>query len=92
MSQSQPQFTPGDRVFSHYVDSWGTVEALERTDRDDVHGVTGSPLPDTTWYRIRMDSGRVESLDDAHGTWDMARIVPPHIARRYGYGNDPNPG
>jgi hypothetical protein len=28
-------------------------------------------------------------MDDAHGNWDMARIVPPHIAERYGYGSDP---
>jgi hypothetical protein len=34
--------------------------------------------------------GHVSSmLDDAHGNWDMARMVPPRIAERYGYGADP---
>lgn len=86
---TDPQFTPGDRVFSHYTMSWGTVEAIDHTVRDRVHGVTGTPLPDTTWYDIRMDDGSRELLDDAHGDWDMARIVPPAIAKRYGYGTDP---
>jgi hypothetical protein len=71
--------------------SWGTVEAIDHTVRDRVHGVTGTPLPDTTWYDIRMDDGSRELLDDAHGDWDMARIVPPAIAKRYGYGTDPKP-
>lgn len=88
-TETQPQFKPGDRVFSHYVMGWGTVESIGETRRGDVHGVTGSKLPDTTWYRVRMDKGSVELLDDAHGDWNMARIVPPHIASRFGYGNDP---
>ena len=54
-----------------------------------VHGVTGNPLPDTTWYDVRNDDGSTDLLDDAHGDWDMARLVPPHIASRYGYGSDP---
>lgn len=89
MAETQPAFKPGDRVFSHYVMKWGTVSALGRTNRGDTHGVTGSPLPDTTWYDVEFDDGSVELLDDAHGDWDMARIVPPEIAARYGYGNDP---
>ena len=87
-----PVFSPGDRVFSHYAMKWGTVVSVKETVRDSVHGVTGSPLPDTTWYEVAMDgatNGAVELLDDAHGNWDMARIVPPAIATRYGYGTDP---
>jgi hypothetical protein len=89
MTQTEPYFTPGDRVFSHYTMTWGTVKAVNVTVRDAVHGVTGDPLPDTTWYEVEMDNGRGELLDDAHGDWNMARIVPPRIAKRYGYGDDP---
>lgn len=90
MALSQPQFSPGDRVFSHYCMDWGTVQSIKVTERGQTHGVTGSSLPDTTWYVVIMDkSGAPERLDDAHGVWDMARIVPPAIAARYGYGNDP---
>jgi hypothetical protein len=93
MVTSQPQFKVGDRVFSHYVMDWGTVELELDTRRGDVHGVTGSPMPDTTWYKVRMDkSKQTEMLDDAHGAWDEARIVPPRIAKRYGYGDDPREG
>jgi hypothetical protein len=86
---TNPYFTPGDRVFSHYVMAWGTIEAIDHTVCDRVHGVTRGPLPDTTWYEVRMDDGSSVLLDDAHGDWDMARIVPPAIAKRYGYGTDP---
>lgn len=86
---SEPQFKPGDRVFSHYAWGWGTVERAVRTDRGRTHGVTQSPLPDTTWYVVVFDSGDEDMLDDAHGDWNMARIVPPHIATTYGYGRDP---
>jgi hypothetical protein len=91
MTQTQPQFTPGQRVFTHYDMKWGTVERINTTYRDQTHGVTGSKLPDTTWYDVKYDGGGTSLLDDAHGNWDMARIVPPHIAKRYGYGDDPNP-
>jgi hypothetical protein len=91
MTQTQPQFTPGQRVFTHYDMQWGTVVKLNTTYRDQTHGVTGSKLPDTTWYDVKYDDGSTSLLDDAHGNWDMARIVPPHIAKRYGYGDDPNP-
>lgn len=90
-TETQPQFTPGDRVFSHYEMKWGTIEKVGTTYRGQTHGVTGSKLPDTTWYTVKLDGGGWSSLDDAHGNWDMARIVPPHIARRFGYGNDPAP-
>lgn len=93
---TEPQFQPGDRVFSHYtrnrergISGWGTIESISHTVRDATHGVTGSRLPDTTWYHVTPDEGGRELLDDAHGVWDMARIVPPHIAERYGYGKDP---
>lgn len=89
--QTEPQFEPGDRVFSHYAMKWGTVKRLLNTTRGDTHGVTGSPLPDSTWYAVEFDDGSSNVLDDAHGDWDMARIVPPQIAERYGYGSDPNP-
>lgn len=89
MTQTQPQFKPGDRVFSHYTMKWGKVYSIGRTDRDQKHGVTGNPLPDTTWYDVIWDDGGSDMMDDAHGDWDMARIVPPHIAKQYGYGDDP---
>jgi hypothetical protein len=90
MTQTEPYFAPGDRVFSHYTMTWGTIEALDHTVRDRTHGVTGNRLPDTTWYDVRMDNGDRELLDDAHGDWDMCRIMPPRIAKRYGYGDDPS--
>src|SRR5262245_14423702 len=86
---TQPQFKVGDRVFSHYEMKWGTIARVGNTDRGRTHGVTGSKLPDTTWYDVTFDDGATSLLDDAHGDWDMARIVPPAIARRYGYGSDP---
>jgi len=88
-AESQPAFQEGDRVFSHYAMQWGTVEAEDHTVRGSTHGVTGDALPDTTWYRVRMDDGSQELLDDAHGNWDLARIIPPAVASRYGYGADP---
>jgi hypothetical protein len=95
MAQTEPQFKAGDRFFTHYDMKWGTVIKEHHTVRDAVHGVTGSKLPDTTWYDVRYDSDeewRTSSmLDDAHGNWDMARMVPPHIAKRFGYGDDPHP-
>jgi hypothetical protein len=86
---TQPQFKLGSRVFSHYVMGWGTVVEIGETRRGDTHGVTGSKLPDTTWYDVWMDKGSRELLDDAHGNWDMARVMPEHIAKRFGYGEDP---
>jgi hypothetical protein len=86
---SVSQFKPGDRFFTHYDMKWGTVVKAKETRRGDVHGVTGSKLPDTTWYEGRYDDGSPSLLDDAHGNWDMARMLPPHIAKRYGYGDDP---
>lgn len=84
-----PAFDVGDRVFSHYIMGWGTIVSIDTTYRDQTHGVTGSKLPDTTWYTIATDEGGRALLDDAHGNWEMARVVPPHIAERYGYGPDP---
>jgi hypothetical protein len=84
-----PQFKPGDRCFTHYEMKWGTVERIGHTVRDATHGVTGNPLPDTTWYTVALDNGATAMLDDAHGDWDMARMMPPAIAKRYGYGSDP---
>ena len=88
-TQTQPQFKAGDRFFTHYDMQWGEVVGFAHTNRDMTHGVTGDPLPDTTWYHVKLDDGRTCLLDDAHGDWDMARMVPPHIAKRYGYGDDP---
>ena len=86
--QTQPQFKVGDRVFTHYDMEWGTIERISRTERDRTHHL-GHKMDDTTWYIVRYDSGSTSLLDDAHGNWHMARIVPPHIAKRYGYGTDP---
>jgi hypothetical protein len=88
-TQTQPQFKPGDRFFSHYAMQWGTVLHATNTYRDQKHGVTGEPLPDTTWYSVDLDDGNHDTFDDAHGDWDLARMIPPHIAERYGYGSDP---
>jgi len=96
---TNPHFKVGDRCFSHYtrdaargISGWGTIKRINHTVRNAVHGVTGDPLPDTTWYDIRADEGHIELCDDAHGTdWNMARIVPPDIAKRYGHGDDPAP-
>lgn len=94
--QTQPQFAPGDRCFSHYtrdsyrdISGWGTIVSIDDTIRGATHGVTGSKLPDTTWYTIKTDEGGRELLDDAHGEWEMARILTPAIAKRFGYGEDP---
>jgi hypothetical protein len=88
---SEKQFDVGDRVFSHYTMDWGTIRSIDRTYRDERHGVTGSALPDTTWYEVAFDEKGTQPMDDAHGNWDMARIVPERVARRYGYGPDPHP-
>lgn len=88
--ESQPQFQVGDRCFSHYAMKWGTIAEVGTTYRNQKHGVTHDSLPDTTWYYVTLDDeGGRELLDDAHGNWDMARIVPPHIAAWYGFGTDP---
>lgn len=84
-------FQPGNRVFSHYVMRYGTIVSIDREEPAGVHGVTGDPLPASTWYTVKMDGGREERLDDAGGNWDLARIIPPRIAERYGYGRDPHP-
>lgn len=89
MTETQPKFKPGDRCFTHYDMKWGTVVRETTTYRNQTHGVTGTKLPDTTWYEVRYDNGTTSNLDDAHGDWDMARIVPPDVAKRYGYGSDP---
>lgn len=86
---ADPKFAVGDRVFSHYVMDWGTISKIGQTTEPTVHGVTGDPLPGSTWYTVRFDKGITESLDDAGGNWDLARIVPPDVARRYGWGDDP---
>lgn len=94
MTQTEPQFKVGDRCFSHYTMKWGTVIKVGNTDRDRYYRGTGKPedrMDDTTWYDVRADDGSVDMLDDAHGHWDMARLVPPRIAKLYGYGDDPNP-
>lgn len=75
----EPRFQPGDRVFSHYTMSSGTIRTIDHvgTDRD------GRPY--TTWYMVVMDDNRCELLDDHNGNWELARIVPPAVARKYGY-------
>ena len=89
-SETSTAFQLGDRCFSHYVMDWGTVESISHTTAETTHGVTGSELPASTWYGVRMDkTGSLELLDDGGGDWELARIVPPEIAARYGYGSDP---
>lgn len=91
-TQTQPKFKLGSRVFTHYEMAWGTVVKVLSTERDRYRQSTGKPedrMDDTTWYDVAYDKGGGNMLDDAHGNWDMARIVPPHIAKRYSYGDDP---
>jgi hypothetical protein len=71
------RFAAGDRCFSHYTMRWGTIEKVETIE------------PHTTWYMVVADDGHRDMLDDAHGNWTMARVVPPSVATRYGYGTDP---
>jgi hypothetical protein len=87
-TQTQAQFKPDDRFFTHYDYQWGTVINISHTDRDRTHHL-GHKMDDTTWYHVKYDDGSTSILDDAHGNWDMARMIPPHIAKRYGYGEDP---
>jgi hypothetical protein len=74
-----PLFAVGDRVFSHYVMGWGQIVRV-----DPAPASNGS-----RWYRVSMDDGSSELFDDAGGDWMLARIVPPAVAQRYGYGTDP---
>lgn len=87
-----PQFKEGDRVFSHYVMKWGTIQSVDKTTDPCPHGVTGDMLPGSTWYTVLMDNGRLESLDDGGGDWDLCRIMPPRIASRFGWPADPKAG
>lgn len=91
-------FHEGDRAFSHYIrdrqngiSGWGTIESVEETYTGRVRGDTGEPMQDTTWYMVRMDEGQREYLDDAHGNWDLARLLSPEVAESDGYGKDPKP-
>lgn len=89
---TQPCFKVGDRVWSHYTYKWGTIEKVGNTDTDRYYHGIETPenrMDDTTWYDVHADDGSIDMLDDAGGNWEMARIVPPHIACRYGYGDDP---
>lgn len=88
MVLTHPQFKVGDRFWTHYDYKWGTVVKVGRTERGRTHW-QGHKMDDTTWYDVEYDDGGTNMLDDAHGNWEMARMVPPHIARRYGYGDDP---
>jgi hypothetical protein len=85
----EPRFSPGDRVFSHYTMTWGTVRYVDHTQPAGVHGVTGDPLPPSTWYMVVMDDDSCHLLDDANGNWDLARIIPARVASLYGYMTDP---
>ena len=78
MTTITPQFQPGDRVFSHYTMQWGTVAVS-----------TSALAGQGTWYRVNWDDGGMDEMNDGNGNWDMARIIPPNVASRYGYGTDP---
>jgi hypothetical protein len=83
LPKAEPQFVVGDRVFSYYTMRWGTIERVDHAGTDeDGHQYT-------TWYDVRNDDGTRDLLDDHNGHWQLARIVPPRIAARYGYGKDP---
>jgi hypothetical protein len=85
LTTTTPRFAVDDRVFSRYTMSCGRIVSIDRTDDPTPHGVTGDMLPGSTWYTVLMDNGDREYLDDANGNWDLARIVPLSVARRYGY-------
>jgi hypothetical protein len=94
MAQTEPQFKEGDRFWTHYDYRWGTVLKPSRrlgaaTCMASLEASCLTP-PGTTCTTTAIRKVRLSSmLDDAHGNWDMARMVPPHIARRFGYGDDP---
>jgi len=86
--KGKPRFAVGDRVFSHYQMGWGVVERLGEVEPVQHQG---EPTDDTdAWHLVRWDDGGTSIMNDG-GTmgWDMARIMPPAIAKRYGYGDDP---
>jgi hypothetical protein len=86
----RPLFNEGDRVFSHYVMGWGTVI---RQGRPEPVRHQGEATDDTdTWHLVRWDDERKgTSLMNDGGSlgWEHARILPPRIAERNGYGTDP---
>jgi hypothetical protein len=82
------KFAVGDRCFSHYTMQWGTIEGVSQERRERLY--RGEPDGTfTTWYWVRADNGERDMLDDSDGDWPMARVVPPAVATRYGYGTDP---
>lgn len=87
-------FNEGDRCFSHYVMDWGTVGKIDQPLREILS--QGEPTGEyDTWYDVNFDKKGHYSMNDG-GThpmgWEWGRIVPPHIAKRYGYGDDPKAG
>jgi len=96
--EHKARFAKGDRIFSHYEMKWGTIieignveEVLRQGEPCPIKGMTDEFHTDA-WHTVEWDDGGTSIMNDG-GTmgWDMARIIPPHIAKRYGYGDDPNP-
>lgn len=88
----QPRFKLHDRVFSHYEMAWGTIVRVGKPEPVQHRGEQTDDID--TWHSVEWDAPRGgTSIMNDGGTmgWDLARIVPPAIARRYGYGDDPNP-
>jgi len=78
----QSRFEVGDRAFSHYQMAWGTVEKVVKT--EEVF-MAGDPTGEfDTWYEWRQDDGTTFQMNDG-GTmgWDMCRIMPAEIQRRW---------
>lgn len=83
----RPMLKEGERVFSHYVNKWG--EIIEQGQRKPlvVDGKETSKFD--TWHVVQWDDGSIDTMNDGDGNWNNARIIPPNIASRYGYGDDP---
>ncbi|WP_297775403.1 hypothetical protein [Mycobacterium sp.] len=86
----RPLFKRGDRVFSHYTMGWGTVTVVGQPE---LVRHAGQETGDTdTWHVVQWDDERQgTSLMNDGGTlgWEHARILPPRVASRNGYGTDP---
>lgn len=83
-----PMFNEGDRVFSHYTMKWGTIVSVGSDEPVHREGVE-VPGKTDAWHDVRWDDGTTDYMNDGGGDWDSARVLPPAIAKRYGYGEDP---
>lgn len=89
MPLTQPRFKDGDRCFSHYTMKWGTVVKLKERVDVRLRGVATGDIDH--WYDVRWDDDSTDLMNDGGSQgWEMARIIPPAVAERFGYGKDPD--